>query len=190
MSPFCSRRAKREKIIVAELNDQKRFYPFITHGYTPSESKELVAKLDEAQVKNNAEDFAKTKNLSVFPLRAPNAPPAMLIIYPRSGATLNDGSSIQPLLRVVELGMDVCALREKDKSQQVEQEASPYTSNSLMPGFIHSSPAMTSLVEEVYKIRSSDVTVLVTGESGTGKELVSRAIHAISNRKDKNFRSV
>ncbi|MBK9154812.1 MAG: sigma-54-dependent Fis family transcriptional regulator [Chloracidobacterium sp.] len=56
-----------------------------------------------------------------------------------------------------------------------------------MPGFIHSSPAMTALVEEVYKIRSSDVTVLVTGESGTGKELVSRAIHAISNRKDRVF---
>ena len=43
------------------------------------------------------------------------------------------------------------------------------------------------MVEEVYKIRSSDVTVLVTGESGTGKELVSRAIHTISNRKDKIF---
>ena len=56
-----------------------------------------------------------------------------------------------------------------------------------MPGFIHSSPAMTALVEEVYKIRSSDVTVLVTGESGTGKELVSRAIHTTSNRKDKIF---
>jgi transcriptional regulator with GAF, ATPase, and Fis domain len=56
-----------------------------------------------------------------------------------------------------------------------------------MPGFIHSSPAMTALVEEVYKIRSSDVTVLVTGESGTGKELVSRAIHTLSNRKDKVF---
>jgi transcriptional regulator with GAF, ATPase, and Fis domain len=56
-----------------------------------------------------------------------------------------------------------------------------------MPGFIHSSPAMTALVEEVYKIRSSDVTVLVTGESGTGKELVSRAIHTISSRKDKVF---
>ena len=96
-------------------------------------------------------------------------------------------TSIQPLLRVVELGMDVCALREKDKHQQTEQEASPYTSNSLMPGFIHSSPAMTALVEEVYKIRSSDVTVLVTGESGTGKELVSRAIHTMSNRKDKVF---
>lgn len=179
--------SKARKIIIAEINDQRRFYPFIAHGYTPAESMELVAEIDEAQVKNNLEDFAKAKNLSVFPLRAPNASPAMLIVFPRSGATLNDGGSIQPLLRVVSLGMDVCALRDKDKVQQVEQETSPYTSNSLMPGFIHSSPAMTSLVEEVYKIRSSDVTVLVTGESGTGKELVSRAIHAISNRKDRIF---
>jgi DNA-binding NtrC family response regulator len=46
---------------------------------------------------------------------------------------------------------------------------------------------MTALVEEIYKIRASDVTVLVTGESGTGKELVSRAIHTLSNRKDKIF---
>lgn len=56
-----------------------------------------------------------------------------------------------------------------------------------MPGFIHSSPAMTRLVEEVHKIRSSDVTVLVTGESGTGKELVARAIHALSTRRQKIF---
>ncbi len=100
---------------------------------------------------------------------------------------LNDNSSLQPLLRVVELGMDVVSLRARDKTTPIEQEVNPYTSNSLMPGFIHSSPAMTLLVEEVYKIRSSDVTVLVTGESGTGKELVSRAIHTISNRKDKVF---
>ena len=83
--------------------------------------------------------------------------------------------------------MDVCALRVKDSHNPVEEETSPFTSQSLMPGFIHSSPAMTDLVEDVYKIRSSDVTVLVTGESGTGKELVSRAIHTISSRKDKVF---
>jgi len=46
---------------------------------------------------------------------------------------------------------------------------------------------MTRLVEEVHKIRSSDVTVLVTGESGTGKELVARAIHALSSRRSKVF---
>ena len=179
--------SRAHKIIVAEINAEKNFYPFITHGYVPHESTELVAKIQNAHQKNELEHFAKTKNLKVFNLRAPSSAPAFLIIAPNSGAMLNDGGSFQPLLRVVELGMDVCALRDKDKFQHADQEASPFTSNSLMPGFIHSSPAMTSLVEEVYKIRSSDVTVLVTGESGTGKELVSRAIHTISNRKDKIF---
>ncbi len=37
------------------------------------------------------------------------------------------------------------------------------------------------------KIAMSDANVLVTGESGTGKELLVRAIHKISNRRDKPF---
>ena len=179
--------SKAKRILIAESKEQKNFYPFIMQGFTPAESMELVAKAQQAHLSGNLEHFAKTKNLSIFPLRAPSAAPAMLMIYPRSSANLLDGSLLQPLLRVAELGMDVCALREKDKAQQTEHEVSPFTSQSLMQGFIHSSPAMTSLVEEVYKIRSSDVTVLVTGESGTGKELVSRAIHTLSNRKDKVF---
>ncbi|MFN2502512.1 MAG: sigma 54-interacting transcriptional regulator, partial [Pyrinomonadaceae bacterium] len=176
-----------KKILIAQPNDQKRLYPFITHGYSPQESNELVAKLNEGQAKNEEKTFARVRNVAVFNLRGSTAPPAVLLISPQSGAVLNDDSSFAPLLRVVELGMDVVALRERDKSAPAERETSPYTSNSLMPGFIHSSPAMTALVEEVYKIRSSDVTVLVTGESGTGKELVSRAIHTLSNRKDRIF---
>ena len=175
------------KIIIAEANSQQRLYPFITHGYSPQESIELIGKLYDAQNKDTEKSFARAKNIAVIPLRGSAAAPAFLIVHPESGAVLNDDSSFAPLLRVVELGMDVVALRERDKSLPTEQDSSPYTSNSLMPGFIHSSPAMTSLVEEVYKIRSSDVTVLVTGESGTGKELVSRAIHTTSNRKDKIF---
>ncbi len=176
-----------KRIIVAQPNDQKQLYPFITHGYSPQESNDLVAKLNAAQQKDDVKTFSRTKNVAVIPLRSTAGAPAYLLLNPHSGAVLSDESSLNPLLRVVELGMDVVALREKDKSQPTETDASPYTSNSLMPGFIHSSPAMTALVEEVYKIRSSDVTVLVTGDSGTGKELVSRAIHTLSNRKDKIF---
>jgi DNA-binding NtrC family response regulator len=179
--------SKAKKIVIAEYNDEKRLFPFITHGYTPNESMEVVTRFQKSHDENDVENYCKTKNLRSFNLKAPSAPQAFLIISPTSGAILNDDTSIQPLLRVVELGMDVCALRDRDKHQQTEQDTSPFTSNSLMPGFIHSSPAMTALVEEVYKIRSSDVTVLVTGESGTGKELVSRAIHTISSRKDKVF---
>jgi DNA-binding NtrC family response regulator/tetratricopeptide (TPR) repeat protein len=176
-----------KKVIVAQFNDKKRVYPFITHGYSPIESNELCGKLTDAIANDGEKAFAKAKNVEVLHLRSSAAQPAVLIISPQSGACLADKSPLQSLLRVVELGMDVISLRERDKSQPAEAEASPYASSSLMPGFIHSSPAMTALVEEVYKIRSSDVTVLVTGESGTGKELVSRAIHTISNRKDQIF---
>ncbi len=179
--------SKARKIIIAEPNEQKRLRPFITHGLSPDESADLISKFDAATYRNEDKAFLRSKDFGVLPLHGSSAKPAFLLINPSSGAVLNDDSSLLPLLRVVELGMDVIALRERDRSTPVEQESSPYTSNSLMPGFIHSSPAMTSLVEEVYKIRSSDVTVLVTGESGTGKELVSRAIHTISNRKDKIF---
>lgn len=176
-----------KKIVIAQYNEQKRLYPFITHGYSPPESNDLSVRLNNAIAKNEEKEFARAKNIAVFHLRGSAAQPAVLVISPQSGAVLSDDTSLAPLLRVVELGMDVIALRERDKSQPTETDSSPYTSNSLMPGFIHSSPAMTALVEEVYKIRSSDVTVLVTGESGTGKELVSRAIHTLSNRKDKIF---
>lgn len=179
--------SKAKKIIIAEQGENKRLRPFITHGYSPDESADIVERYDAAAQKGDEKPLLRNKDISVIQLRGSSAKTAYLFINPISGAFLNDDSALQPLLRVVELGMDVIALRERDKSTPIEHEASPYTSNSLMPGFIHSSPAMTALVEEVYKIRSSDVTVLVTGESGTGKELVSRAIHAISNRKDKTF---
>lgn len=176
-----------KKIIITQLGDTKQSYPYVTHGYSPEVSKDLIKRFNAAVEKGEEKAFARAKNLAVVPIRPTNAEHAHLIISPQNGALLNDGSSIQPLLRVVELGLDVIALRERDHTAPVEYDSGPYTSNSLMPGFIHSSPAMTSLVEEVYKIRSSDVTVLVTGESGTGKELVSRAIHTMSNRKDKVF---
>ena len=176
-----------KKIVIAEPDAEKKLQPFITHGHSPEDSTRLVSKFEASREKGEEKAFARAKGLAILHLKPGNAEPAFLVLQPSSATTLNDGSQIQPLLRVVELGMDVIALRERETAPAVEQEASPFTHGSLMPGFIHSSPAMTSLVEEVYKIRSSDVTVLVTGESGTGKELVSRAIHTMSNRKDRVF---
>lgn len=179
--------SKAKRIVIAQANDQKRLHPFITHGYSPQESNELVGKLNDAISRGDEKGFSRGKDIAVLHLRGSASPAAVLLVSPASGAVLADDTPLQPLLRVVALGMDVIALRGRGPSTPAEEQSSTHTSSSLMPGFIHSSPAMTALVDEVHKIRSSDVTVLVTGESGTGKELVSRAIHTLSNRKDKIF---
>jgi len=53
---------------------------------------------------------------------------------------------------------------------------------AVMPGFIIGSASMFDVMDKIHKIRTSDVTVLITGESGTGKELVARALHSESAR--------
>ena len=90
---------------------------------------------------------------------------------------LPGGLSLDPLIRIAELGMDVCALRSGSQKGSRVQQTDELAGASLMPGFIHSSPAMTKLVEEVHKIRSSDVTVLVTGRIRHRKR-AGRACHS------------
>jgi two-component system response regulator HydG len=43
---------------------------------------------------------------------------------------------------------------------------------------------------QIARAASSDATVLIMGESGTGKELVARAVHTLSNRREKAFVAV
>jgi hydrogenase-4 transcriptional activator len=175
------------QILIVEKGEDSRPRPVIAHGCTPAEATQLAEELDQLKTEDERQRFAKKRDASITLLRSSNAPPAVLYMAPRELAALPYSISIDPLLRIVELGMDVCALRAGAHKGTSTQEQETFAGTSLMPGFIHSSPAMTRLVEEVHKIRSSDVTVLVTGESGTGKELVARAIHAISSRRDKVF---
>ncbi len=60
---------------------------------------------------------------------------------------------------------------------------------ALAPGtdMIGSGPAMQRVFELVKKVAPANASVVVTGESGTGKEVVARAIHSLSQRKDKPF---
>jgi transcriptional regulator with PAS, ATPase and Fis domain/tetratricopeptide (TPR) repeat protein len=177
---------KAHQVLVAESGEEHRTKLVAAHGYAPNEGERIAEQLGALSTESEKERFALKNDSALIVLHTANAAPAWLYMTPGS-ATLPDGVSLQPLLRVVELGMDVCALRERERAGRGPLEQTAYVDQSLLPGFIHSSPAMTRLVEEVHKIRSSDVTVLVTGESGTGKELVSRAIHALSSRRSKVF---
>jgi hydrogenase-4 transcriptional activator len=176
-----------KSVVITEPGEQNRQRVVIAHGCTPAESARIAAQLDELTDEAAQTEFARKSDAAVLQLHSSHALPATLYISPRNRATLPGGVSLDPLMRVAELGLDVCALRAGSQRGSRVQQPAELAGTSLMPGFIHSSPAMTKLVEEVHKIRSSDVTVLVTGESGTGKELVARAIHALSTRRSKVF---
>ncbi len=175
------------QVLIFEPAENNHYRVVVAHGCTTDEGAHLADEFSEIKTDAEREQLALKRDASIIHLRAPNAVPALVFVSPRKAITLPGSVSIEPLLRVVELGLDVCALRARSRAGSGTQDQDALAGSSLMPGFIHSSPAMTRLVEEVHKIRSSDVTVLVTGESGTGKELVARAIHAISSRRSKVF---
>ncbi len=176
-----------QRVIITERGEHQEPRVVVTMGCTPAESITIAAELNELRDEADRQKYSRKHDVELTPLKSSNAPPALMYLAPRNRSTLPKGIALEPLLRVVELGMDVCALRAGANKGSGHENADELAGTSLMPGFIHSSPAMTQLVEEVHKIRSSDVTVLVTGESGTGKELVARAIHAISSRRAKVF---
>jgi DNA-binding NtrC family response regulator len=55
------------------------------------------------------------------------------------------------------------------------------------PRIIGESDVMKRAVGETQRVAQTEATVLLLGESGTGKELFARAVHHLSNRRDKPF---
>jgi two-component system NtrC family response regulator len=58
---------------------------------------------------------------------------------------------------------------------------------SALEGLIASSPEMMKVVRTVEKLAPTDVSTLILGESGTGKEVLVKALHGLSDRKDKRL---
>jgi hydrogenase-4 transcriptional activator len=176
-----------QRVIITERGEHQEPRVVVAMGCTPADSVKIAVDLNDLHDEKDRQKYSRKNDVELILLKSSNSPPALMYLAPRNRSSLPKGIALEPLLRVVELGMDVCALRAGASKSGSHENADELAGTSLMPGFIHSSPAMTQLVEEVHKIRSSDVTVLVTGESGTGKELVARAIHAISSRRAKVF---
>jgi DNA-binding NtrC family response regulator/tetratricopeptide (TPR) repeat protein len=110
----------------------------------------------------------------------------LYLIDPKSERFLSGSVSLDPLLNLAEQGLELHTLKNKTRRTQVFNPARLLAEVEL-PGFVCASRAMSRVLEQIHKIRSSDVTVLITGESGTGKELIARAVHAGSSRRFRTF---
>ncbi len=99
----------------------------------------------------------------------------------------NIATTIEALVHVVEFILENHRLRNTIRASRAVTGSEPVANRFAHLGLVCESPAMLSVVERIEKIRSSDVTVLITGESGVGKELVARALHATSRRRDRVF---
>ena len=91
--------------------------------------------------------------------------------------------NFEELKIVVEKALETA--RIKRQLEQLREEQFNYRK------IIGLSIPMKRIHDFIHKVALSDnTTVLITGESGTGKELVARAIHALSDRKDKLLTTV
>ena len=86
------------------------------------------------------------------------------------------------LLLLVERALEQARLRTENLLLREE-----WSKRYGFPRIIGESDEIKRAVAETQRVAQTEATVLLLGESGTGKELFARAIHHLSNRRDKPF---
>jgi len=86
------------------------------------------------------------------------------------------------LLLLVERALEQSRLRNENLLLREE-----WSKRYGFPRIIGESESIKRSVAETQRVAQTDATVLLLGESGTGKELFARAVHHLSNRRDKPF---
>jgi len=160
-------------VIICRVENTGRAEPLAALGVSRTDAEVLSSTLNPS----NDESISPMADGYLIKLGDNVSPP--VVVYIGTSGPLDIGR-LQPLLRQAELGLETCSLRVAARggaTRSLEQRI-----QTIMPGFIVASPSMFDVIDKIYKIRTSDVTVLITGESGTGKELVARHIHNQSAR--------
>ncbi len=86
------------------------------------------------------------------------------------------------LLLLVERALEQARLRTENLLLREE-----WSKRYGFPRIIGESETIKRAVAETQRVAQTEATVLLLGESGTGKELFARAVHHLSNRRDKPF---
>ena len=89
------------------------------------------------------------------------------------------------LLLLVERALEQARLRTENILLREE-----WSRRYGFPRIIGESDTIKRAVAEIQRVAQTEATVLLLGESGTGKELFARAVHHLSDRRDKPFVAV
>ena len=181
LTAIISQELKAEPVIVYKIEAEEKLRPQIWQGCDEQAAEELSARV--AQARAAATPLLRA---ALYELSEGSAAKLTLYLGNLSDAGRPHRQFIEPLIRLAEMGLELCVLRSHVRTIQGYESGADRKEIEL-PGMVYRSAAMRALVEEINKIRSSAVNVLVTGESGTGKEVIARAIHTLSDRRDAPF---
>lgn len=81
---------------------------------------------------------------------------------------------------------EIAELRDKLAQEKVYLEDEIRTEHNF-EDIIGESSALKRVLQQVEVVARTDSTVMILGETGTGKELIARAIHHLSNRRDRSL---
>jgi two-component system, NtrC family, response regulator PilR len=73
----------------------------------------------------------------------------------------------------------------KSSQSAVQVDALPIKERFYFGSLIGESPRMRKVYDLIQRVAGTKTNILITGESGTGKELVARAIHGLSDRRER-----
>ena len=107
--------------------------------------------------------------------------------------TEEDAELLGQVARQVAIAIEnALAFREIDALKDKLAEEKLYLEEEIQTEYnfeeiIGNSAALKHVLQEVETVAATDSTVLIYGETGTGKELIARAIHNLSQRRDRTL---
>jgi DNA-binding NtrC family response regulator len=79
------------------------------------------------------------------------------------------------------------AIREKEITRELADLRNEIKEQYSFQNMIGTSRKMKRIFDMLHTVAPTDAPVLILGETGTGKELLAKAIHALSQRQDRNM---
>lgn len=81
----------------------------------------------------------------------------------------------------------IASIKDMKKARELVKIISPPDPKDAFKGIVGTSRCIQMVKKNVAAVAKSASTVILRGESGTGKELFARAIHVLSDRRDKEL---